>query len=165
LGGQAAVQAMTAVPIPVWTAVRINAHPKSWYIHPSPNGSAVVSLQAKTTKVEPDIVVVQLSGNMTLGEIEELESLVHDLLDRSEKKLIFDLSGIRRIDSVGGMTIVRCFFAAKEAGGELRFASAGANVTRLFKSTRLDTVLPFDPTVAAACEHFIVGPKTGDYTA
>jgi anti-anti-sigma factor len=124
-----------------------------------------VSLQAETTKVEPDIVVVHLSGIMTLGEIEELESFVHDLLDRGEKKLIFDLSGIRRIDSVGGMTMVRCFFAAKEAGGELRFASAGANVIRLFKSTHLDTLLPFDPTVAAACEHFTVGPKADEHTA
>ena len=112
-----------------------------------------MSLQAETTKVEPDIVVVHLSGSMTLGETEELTSLVGDLLVRGKKKLIFDLSGIGQIDSVGGMIIVRCFFTAKEARGELRFASAGANVIRLFKNTRLDTVLPFDPTVAAACEH------------
>jgi anti-anti-sigma factor len=138
---------------------------KSCYILPSPIRSAVVSLQAETTKAEPDIVILHLSGSMTLGEIEELESLVRDLLDRGEKKLIFDLRGIRRIDSVGGMTIIRCFFAAREAGGELRFASAGANVIRLFKSTHLDTVLPFDPTVAAACEHFAVGPNTGEPTA
>ena len=124
-----------------------------------------MSLQAETTKVEPDIVVVHLSGIMTLGEIEELESFVRDLLDRGEKKPIFDLSGIRRIDSVGGMTMVRCFFAAKEAGGELRFASAGTNVIRLFKSTHLDTLLPFDLTVAAACEHFTVGPKAEEHTA
>jgi len=124
-----------------------------------------VSLQAETTKVEPDIVVVHLSGVMTLGEIEDLVSFVRDLLDRGEKKLIFDLSGIRRIDSVGGMTMVRCFFAAKAAGGELRFASAGANVIRLFKSAHLDTLLPFDPTVAAACEHFTVGPKADEHTA
>jgi anti-anti-sigma factor len=140
-----------------------NDHCKSCYILPS--RSAVVSLRAETTKVEPDIVVLHLSGIMTLGEIEELESLVRDLLDRGEKKLIFDLCGIRRIDSVGGMTMVRCFFAAKEAGGELRFASAGANVIRLFKNTHLDTLLPFDPTVAAACEQLTVGPKADEHTA
>jgi anti-anti-sigma factor len=123
-----------------------------------------VSLQAEATKVEPDIVVVHLSGSMTLGETEELTSLVGDLLVRGEKKLIFDLSGIRQIDSVGGVTIVRCFFAAKEVGSQLRFASAGVNVIRFFQSTHLDTLLPFDPTVVAACEHFIVGSKTGEQT-
>ena len=80
-----------------------------------------MSLQAETTKVEPDIVVVHLSGSVTLG--------------------------------------------AKEVGRQLRFASAGANVIRLFKNTRLDTVLPFDPTVAGACEHFTVGPKADEHTA
>ena len=124
-----------------------------------------MSLQVETTKVEPDIVVAHLSGSMTLGETEELTSLVGDLLVRGEKKLIFDLSGIRQIDSVGGVTIVRCFFAAKEVGSQLRFASAGGDVIRLFKNTRLDTVLPFDSTVAAACEHFTVGPKADEHTA
>ena len=120
-----------------------------------------MSLQAETSKFEPDIVVVHLSGSMTLEETEELTSLVGDLLVRGKKKLIFDLSGIRQIDSVGGVTIVRCFFAAKEVGSELRFASAGANVIRLFKNTRLDTVLPFDPTVVAACEYFAGDSTTG----
>jgi anti-anti-sigma regulatory factor len=80
-----------------------------------------MSLQVETTKVEPDIVVAHLSGSLTLGETEELTSLVGDLLVRGEKKLIFDLSGIRQIDSVGSVTIVRCFFAAKEVGSQLRF--------------------------------------------
>lgn len=51
-----------------------------------------MSLQVETTKVEPDIVVAHLSGSMTLGETEELTSLVGDLLVRGEKKL--SLGGI-----------------------------------------------------------------------
>jgi anti-anti-sigma factor len=119
-----------------------------------------VNLQARISKVEPDIVVVYLSGDIILGEAEELDSLVRDLLVQGEKKLIFELSGVVRIDSVGGMTVVRCLFVVRDAGGELRFAGAGENVVGLFKNTQFATALPFDSTLAAACEHFAGGAKT-----
>ena len=119
-----------------------------------------MNLQAKIRQVEPDIVVVHLSGGIILGEAEELDSLVRDLLLQGEKKLIFELSGVAQIDSIGGMTVVRCFFLVRDAGGELRFAGARASVARLFKNTLFDTALPFDSTLAAACEHFAGGAKT-----
>jgi hypothetical protein len=51
-----------------------------------------VSLQIRTTRVEPDIVVVHLSGRITSGQDRGLvEPLVNDLLNQNEKKLIFDL--------------------------------------------------------------------------
>lgn len=59
------------------------------------------------------------------------------------------------------MFIVRCFFAARSAGGELRFAAVRPEVLRPFKNAMLDTLLPFDPTVSAACEHFSSGAKSG----
>jgi len=120
-----------------------------------------VSLQIQTTRVEPDIVVVHLSGSITSGPESQavVEPLVRDLLNQSEKKLIFDLTGVEETDSTGLKIIIHCFLAARTAGAELRLASASANVARLFKITRLDTVLPWYPTVAAACEGFTVTPE------
>lgn len=54
-----------------------------------------MSLLVTTSDVEPDIVVLRLSGSMTTGpETDALESLFHELLDRRTTKLVFDLTGI-----------------------------------------------------------------------
>ena len=119
-----------------------------------------MALQTETRRVEPDIVVVQFAGRITLGpESQIIEPLVNDLLRQNQKKLIFDLSGVERIDSTGMLTIAHCFFMLRAAGGGLRLAGASESVARLFKMTRLDTVLPFYPTVAAACEGFVITPR------
>jgi anti-anti-sigma factor len=117
-----------------------------------------MSLRVETSKVEPDIVVLHLSGSMTLGpETEALESRVGNMTGRGDKKLIFELSGVERIDSAGGVALVRCFFAAREAGGALRIAVPSLSVQRLFKNIQVEAVIPLYPTLAAACENFTTG--------
>ena len=133
-------------------------HGGSWYIRPDP----VMSLRVTTSRLEPDIVVVHLAGRMEIGpETESLEWLLRGLLAQGETKLIFDLAGVEQIDADAALFLVRCFFAVRGPGGELRFAAARPGVLRPFHSTMLDTLLPFDPTVAAACEHFRGGSRPG----
>jgi anti-anti-sigma regulatory factor len=70
--------------------------------------------------------------------------------------------GVDQIDADAALVLVRCFFTARGSGGELRFAAARPDVVRPFRATTLDTLLPFDPTVTAACEHFRAGcPPVG----
>ena len=116
-----------------------------------------MSLQIKTTRVEPDIVVVHLNGRMTsrLGS-GIVEPVVTDLLNQNHKKLIFDLTGVEEIDSTGANIIIECFLAVRKAGGGLRLAGASPRTARLFKITRLDTVFSCYPTVASACERFTI---------
>ena len=117
-----------------------------------------MSLRVETSKIEPDIVVLLLSGSMTMGpETDALESLVRDRVKGGDKKLVFELSGVERIDSIGGMMLLRCFISAREAGGALRIVGASESVTRLFKSTHIDTLIHFYPNLAAACEDFTIG--------
>ena len=117
-----------------------------------------MSLRVETSKVEPDIVVLQLSGSMTLGlETDALQRRILNLMSLGDKKLIFDLSGITRIDSAGGVALVRCFFAAREAGGGLRLAGASVSVQRLFNIIQVEAVIPLYASVAAACENFSSG--------
>ena len=119
-----------------------------------------MSLQIHVSKIEPDILVVQLSGSVTLmPESQISDPFVHDLLENQEKKLIFDLSGVEHMDSSGVQLMVQCSAAARKAGGQLRLAAATPRVARLFQITRLDSVLPLYPTVAAACEGFTLEPK------
>jgi len=117
-----------------------------------------VSLRSHTSRIEPDIVVVQLSGNVTLlTENQIADPFVNELLDQNERKLVLDLSGVEHMDSSGVQLMVQCSTAVKKAGGELRLAAANARVARLFQITRLDSILPLYPTVSSACEGFTAG--------
>lgn len=118
-------------------------------------------MRTRSSKIEPDIVVIHLSGNVTMMPENQInDPFINDLLERNEaKKLIIDLAEVEHMDSSGVQLMVQCSAAAQKAGGELRLAAANARVTRLFQITRLDSVLPLYPTVAAACETFAGKPK------
>lgn len=121
-----------------------------------------MTFSVTTSRVDPDIMVLHLAGRMAIGaETYELEWLVRDLLSQGERKLIFDLAGVGQIDADAALFMVHCFFATRGSGAELRFAGARAHVARPFRTTGLDTLLPFDPTVTAACECFGGKAATG----
>lgn len=120
-------------------------------------------LQIERKQVEPDIIVLELTGKITLGrESQRLEALVKDLLQQNVRKLIFDLTAVDYVDSSGMGIVAFCYGAMREAGGQFRVAGAGGKVQNLFKITRLDTVLPVYPTVAAACEGLTATGQAGD---
>ena len=120
-----------------------------------------MALQMDTAKIDPDITVVRVSGSMTFEETDALLVFIRGLLDQGAKKLILDLSGVQQIDRVGGVSLVRCFFAARDAEAALCVACASQSVTQLFQTTHVNTLIPFFPTVAAACEHFSNPPRAG----
>ena len=123
-----------------------------------------MSLRVTTSHVEQDIVVLHLWGSLTTGpETNALESLLSDLLDQQTRKLVFDLSGVDEIESDGTVFLVRCYFRVRSAGGRLRFAGASELVIRPFHTAMLDSLLPFDPTVAVACERFVARANGGSH--
>ena len=113
-----------------------------------------MAVQVNIQKLEPGIVIVRLTGKLTAEAASELETAFTRLLYDVHPKVILDLAGIEEIDAAGSLFCVRCFFAARQAGGKLRFAAARPEVANPFKRAMLDSLLPFDETVAAACEHF-----------
>lgn len=117
-----------------------------------------MSLQIETNRVAPNLIVVQLSGNITLvPENEVSEPFVAELLDTQPKTLIFDLTNVEHMDSSGVQLMVQCATAVRNNGGELRLAGACPRVARLFQITRLDSILPLFPSVATACEGLTSG--------
>ena len=75
-------------------------------------------LETEVERVEPDITLVRLTGKIVLGpDTQKLEALVHDLLRREQKKIVFDLSGVSYIDSTGMGVIVSCLSKLKKPTG------------------------------------------------
>jgi anti-sigma B factor antagonist len=112
-------------------------------------------LKIETKHVQPDIVVLEITGRITLGmESKQLEWAVESLVGEGRKKVIFDLTSVTNIDSTGIGIIVMSSGKLKKAGGELRVAGAAAHVGEVLKMTNVDQIVVLHPTTAAAAANF-----------
>jgi anti-sigma B factor antagonist len=119
-------------------------------------------LQIQTSRIEPDITVFSFAGKIVMGpDSLSIESMVADLLAKNQKKIIFDLSRVFFLDSTGMGVIASCYSKARRADGALRVAGVANRVRDLFRITRLDNVLGFYESVAAASKGFEIQTQPG----
>jgi anti-sigma B factor antagonist len=121
-----------------------------------------MSLNIEKRRVGADVIVLGLAGRITLGlECQEVEWQVEDLLKEHEKKIIFDFSELKYLDSTGVGILVMCSGKVKQAGGELRVFGAQGIVEQTLKMTRVDQILTLYATVEEAAENLATGPPLG----
>jgi anti-anti-sigma factor len=78
----------------------------------------ILSIEQK--RIDPDIVVMELSGRITMGsDSQKIEWAVVQLLKESQKKVIFDLTDVCYVDSSGVGILMMCYAKLKKAGGAL----------------------------------------------
>lgn len=112
-------------------------------------------LEIQTKPLPPDIVVLEMTGRITIGrDCKELEWSVENLVKEGRKKVIFDLTGVTHLDSTGIGIIVMSAGQLKKAGGELRIAGATAHVEGVLKMTNVDQIVVLHPTTEAATAGF-----------
>lgn len=112
-----------------------------------------VEIQRK--RIEPDVVVVEIVGRITVApECQQIEWLISALLRENESKIILDISGVDRVDSTGVGIIFMCFAKVREAGGELRLAGATGLVEKVLRIATVDTRVRMYDTTAEALKGF-----------
>lgn len=113
-------------------------------------------LEIQTKHLHPDVVVLEITGRITIGrECKQLEWATDSLVrERQQKKVIFDLSGVTHIDSTGVGIIVMSAGLLKQAGGELRLAGVNKHVDHVLKLTSVDKLVAWNPTVTEAAVGF-----------
>jgi anti-sigma B factor antagonist len=112
-------------------------------------------LTIQTRHVEPDIVVLEMTGRITLGnDCRQVEWTTNKLVAEKQRKIIFDLTGITHVDSTGIGIIVTVAGQMKQAGGQLRVAGANQHVEQLLKITSVDQIVGLHPTTVAAAASF-----------
>ena len=99
----------------------------------------------------PGAVVIALSGRIILGpESEQIVTLVDGLLQQGKSTIIFDLAGVKSLDSTGIGRFIACYNKILAGGGQMRMAGAAGHLVDVFHVTKLDLVFPFYPTAEAA---------------
>ena len=91
-------------------------------------------------KKEGDVTVVDVDGQLIVGNRQELKEKVLDELEKGERKFVIDFTNTGYIDSSGLGVLVSLSKKIREQGGELRLASLNEDLRTLFELTKLDTL-------------------------
>jgi anti-sigma B factor antagonist len=106
------------------------------------------------TKERSGVTVVQVDGQLIVGNRHELKDLIQAALDSGERKLLVDFSRTGYIDSSGLGALVSVSKRIREAGGELRLAGLNDDLRSLFELTKLDTLFTISETSEQALAGF-----------
>jgi anti-sigma B factor antagonist len=106
------------------------------------------------TTDQSGVAVLQVEGQLIVGNRQELKDLVQAALDRGERRLLIDFSGTGYIDSSGLGALVSISKRIREAGGELRLSGLNEDLRSLFELTKLDTLFSIAETPQQALASF-----------
>ncbi|MCA9739109.1 MAG: STAS domain-containing protein [Gemmatimonadota bacterium] len=95
---------------------------------------------AFTVSREGEITVVDVEGQLIVGNRQELKQRVLEELEKGEKTFVIDFSNTGYIDSSGLGVLVSLSKKIREQGGELRLAGLNEDLRTLFELTKLDTL-------------------------
>ena len=110
-----------------------------------------MSFQISSKTVDPDVTVVKLTGQLSLGlSLSQAEDFFRELAARSVKKVVLDLSDLHYVDSAGLGTLAQAAALLTKSGGKTCFAAAGPRVSRILQITHIERVVPIHADVAAA---------------
>lgn len=111
-------------------------------------------LEIETESLRAGVSIIRLTGKLMMGpESASLESLVNSRVDGGDRYLVFDLAGLKQIDSTGIGRFISAFNRLMAVNGTLTMCAAQPVVRQSFRVTRLDTVFKFydavDDAIAA----------------
>ena len=110
-------------------------------------------MEIRHSEIAPGKVVVTITGKIMLGpESEQVVDLTGDLLRDGKRTIIFDISGVTRIDSTGIGRFISCYRQIAAAEGEMRIAGAANYLFQAFHVCQLDKVFRFYPDLEEACK-------------
>ena len=87
-----------------------------------------------------DVLVVDVEGQLIVGNRQELKQKVLEELEKGERKFVVDFEKTGYIDSSGLGVLVSLSKKIREQGGELRLANLNEDLRTLFELTKLDTL-------------------------
>jgi anti-sigma B factor antagonist len=98
------------------------------------------------SKHSSGVLMVQVEGQLIVGNRQELKTTVQEALEHGERKFLVDFTRTGYIDSSGLGALVSISKKVREHGGELRLAGLNEDLRSLFELTKLDTLFAITDT-------------------
>ena len=90
-----------------------------------------------------DATLIEVGGQLIVGNRQLLKEQVLDRLERGDRKFIVDFSKTDYIDSSGLGVLLTLSKKIREQGGQLSLVSLSEDLRTLFELTKLDTLFIF----------------------
>src|SRR5690349_24313994 len=107
-----------------------------------------------TAKKQDGVVIMEVEGQLIVGNRQELKQKMLDELEKGAKKFLIDFAKTGYIDSSGLGVLVSLSKKIREQGGELRLANLNDDLKTLFELTKLDTLFQIAETREKALSSF-----------
>lgn len=107
-----------------------------------------------TRKDAKGVLVVEVDGQLIVGNRQELKQKVMDALEAGERKFLIDFTRTGYIDSSGLGVLVSLSKKVRDEGGDLRLAGLNEDLKTLFELTKLDTLFAISDSPADALAAF-----------
>ncbi len=101
-----------------------------------------------------DVTIVEITGQLIVGNRQELKDQVLKLLESGSRKYLIDFRDTAYIDSSGLGVLVSLSKKIRERGGELRLSNLNEDLRTLFELTKLDTLFQIADSRDQALESF-----------
>lgn len=105
-------------------------------------------------KKQGDVSVVEVEGQLIVGNRQELKQKVLDLVEQGERRVLIDFSRTGYIDSSGLGVLVSLSKKIRELGGDLRLVGLNEDLQTLFELTKLDTLFRIADTREVGLQSF-----------
>ena len=111
-------------------------------------------MTVKTQAVD-SVVVVTVKGKLMGGkETDEVHDQIRQILAQGKKKIVFDISKVRWMNSRGLGMLMACYTSVTNSGGELNLAGVSEKINSLFMITKLITIFKTYNSVDEAVKSF-----------
>lgn len=103
-----------------------------------------------STREESGRVVVAAIGEVDVYTAPQLDAELSRLTGEGRTDLVVDLSRVEFLDSTGLSVLVKALKRVREADGRLDVVVSSDRVTKVFRITGLDQLIPLHATLADA---------------
>jgi anti-sigma B factor antagonist len=100
------------------------------------------------------VVVVEVDGQLIVGNRQDLKQQVLDALAAGDRKFLIDFTKTGYIDSSGLGVLVSLSKKIRDEGGDLRLAGLNEDLRTLFELTKLDTLFAITDSASEALAAF-----------
>jgi anti-sigma B factor antagonist len=105
-------------------------------------------------KVSGGVLVIEVDGQLIVGNRQELKQRVLDALETGDRKFLIDFTKTGYIDSSGLGVLVSLSKKIRDEGGDLRLAGLNEDLKTLFELTKLDTLFAITDSAQQALTAF-----------
>ena len=109
---------------------------------------------AFTVRKQGGVLVIDVDGQLIVGNRQDLKQRVLDALEAGDRKFLIDFTRTGYIDSTGLGVLVSLSKKIRDEGGDLRLAGLNEDLKTLFELTKLDTLFAITDSAEQALAAF-----------